>query len=335
MASAGIGPGDEVIVPALTFVATANSVLYSGAKPVFADVCEDTLLLDPKSLEDKMSRRTKAIVAVDYAGQPCDYDELRAVSFRHSLHLFADACHALGASYGGKPVGSVAEASTFSFHPVKPITTGEGGALVTDDHKLAARARIFRNHGIATDFRQREAAGVADYDMQSLGYNCRLPDTACALGLAQLGKLPGWIARRQAIARRYHKAFEKSESVRPLAELPGRTHGYHLFVVRVQGDRDRIFRELRAAGIGVNVHYKPVYLHSFYRGLGDEPGLCPVGACAWWFRCCGGRGPGVSESAGGRARGRQTRDPASETRSARAQSARGAGLSVDDRPPRF
>ena len=281
MAAAGIGPGDEVIVPALTFVATSNSIIYLGGTPVFADVCEDSLLIDPAALDQKFSARTKAIVAVDYAGQPCDYDALRAVAVRHGVPLFADACHALGASLEGRPVGSLADASTFSFHPVKPITTGEGGALVTNDAALASLARIFRNHGITTDFRQRETAGIADYDMQSMGYNCRLPDTACALGLAQLSKLPEWIDRRGAIARRYYEAFRNSPLVRPIAVRPQCTHGYHLFVVRVSGDRDRIFNELRASGIGANVHYKPVYLHSFYRERGYKSGLCPVAEKAW------------------------------------------------------
>ena len=281
MAAIGIGPDDEVIVPAITFVATANSVVYQGGRPVFADVDEATLLVDPDSIRRKITRRTKAMVAVDYAGQPCDYTELQTMAEEHGITLLADACHALGGSYAGKPVGSLAAASTFSFHPVKPITTGEGGAVLTDREDLAERVRIFRNHGITTDFRQRETAGVADYDMQSLGYNFRLPDTACALGLTQLAKLPGWIERRDAIARRYHEAFDNSARVRPLALRPGRTHGHHLFVVRVQGDRDRIFRELRAAGVGANVHFKPVYLHSFYRGLGYEAGLCPVAERAW------------------------------------------------------
>lgn len=281
MAAIGIGPDDEVIVPAITFVATANSVLYQGGRPVFADVDEATLLVDPDSIRGKITPRTKAIVAVDYAGQPCDYAELQTMAEQRGIMLLADACHALGGSYAGQPVGSLAAASTFSFHPVKPITTGEGGAVLTDQTDLAERVRIFRNHGITTDFRQRETAGVADYDMQSLGYNCRLPDTACALGLTQLAKLPGWIERRYAIARRYHEAFDNSATVRPLSLRSGRTHGYHLFVVRVQGDRDRTFRELRAAGVGANVHYKPVYLHSFYRGLGYEAGLCPVAERAW------------------------------------------------------
>lgn len=276
MAAVGIGPGDEVVVPAITFVATANGVLYQGGTPVFADVDPETLLVDPASVAEKITSRTKAIVAVDYAGQPCDYDALQAVAERHGIPLVADACHSLGASYRGRMAGALANLSTFSFHPVKPVTTGEGGMIVTSDVELARRMRIFRNHGITTDFRQRESAGSWDYDMVSLGYNFRLPDLSCALGISQLRKLPEWIERRNHIAVAYHKAFSGSERIRPLVAAADRTHGYHLFVVRVSCDRDEVFRKLRAMGIGVNVHYKPVYLHPFYRSKGYPEGLCPV-----------------------------------------------------------
>jgi perosamine synthetase len=276
MAALEIGPGDEVIVPAITFVATANAAVYQGGVPIFADVDPETLLIDPASVEEKLSARTKAIVAVDYAGQPCDYETLRALADRRGIPLVADACHALGATYKGRRVGSLADLSTFSFHPVKPLTTGEGGMIVTSDDEFARRVRVFRNHGITTDFRQRESAGSWDYDMVSLGYNLRLPDLACVLGLSQLKKLPSWIARRNEIARQYHAAFSGMENIRPLRAEPDRTHGYHLFVVKVSSDRNELFKNLRAAGIGVNVHYKPVYLHPFYQDKGYRAGLCPV-----------------------------------------------------------
>jgi len=274
MAALEIGPGDEVIVPAITFVATANAVVYQGGVPVFADVDPDTLLVDPASVEEKISARTKAIIAVDYAGQPCDYDALRASA--RGIPLVADACHALGATYNDRRVGSLADLSTFSFHPVKPLTTGEGGMIVTSNDEFARRMRVFRNHGITTDFRQRESAGSWDYEMVSLGYNFRLPDLACALGISQLKKLPAWIRRRNEIACQYHRAFADSGTVRALRVEPDRTHGYHLFVVKVSSDRNGAFKKLRAAGIGVNVHYKPVYLHPFYRDRGYRSGLCPV-----------------------------------------------------------
>jgi perosamine synthetase len=282
MAALNVGPGDEVIVPAITFAATANCVAYRGGTPVFADVDPDTLLIDPASVEARLTARTKAVIAVDYAGQPCDYNALREITSRRGLALVADACHALGATYHGRPVGSLADLSTFSFHPVKPITTGEGGMVTTDAPEWARRMRAFRNHGITTDHRQREAAGSWYYEMVELGFNYRLTDLQCALGLAQLPRLPGWLRRREEIARRYHRAFAGNPAVRPLAELSGRTHGRHLYVVRVAGDRKRVFTELRARGVGVQVHYIPVHLHPFYRErFGTGPGLCPAAEAAY------------------------------------------------------
>jgi perosamine synthetase len=278
----GVGPGDEVIVPAITFAASSNAVLYNGARPVFADIEADTLLIDPVSIERKLTSHTKAIVAVDYAGQPADYDALYAIARPRSIRIVADACHAPGARYQDRPVGSLADISAFSFHPVKHITTGEGGLATTADEDIARRMRCFRNHGIDTDARSRESKGSFDYDMAELGYNYRLPDILCALGIAQLPKLDGWVHRRQEIARMYDEAFASMAHVRPLATRPDRTNARHLYVVRLVPeelaiDRNDAFRYLRAAGIGANVHYKPVYLHSYYRDrLGFTLGLCPT-----------------------------------------------------------
>lgn len=287
MHAIGIGPGDEVIVPPMTFAATANCIVYQGGTPIFADVEPDTLLIDPEQVEAKITPRTKAVIAVDYAGQPCDYDALRAIAEHHRLKLVADACHALGASYKGKPVGSLADLSVFSFHPVKHITTGEGGMIVTEDPALAQRMRIFRNHGITTDHRQREQQGSWFYKMVDLGYNYRLTDIQCALGLSQLRKLPGWVARRREIARQYDVAFAGMPTVDPLAVRPDVIHAYHLYMVRVKSQqsgpsRAQVFTALRAAGIGVNVHYIPVHLHPFYRqSFGTAPGMCPVAEAAY------------------------------------------------------
>lgn len=278
-AALGIGPGDEVIVPAITFVATANCIVYQGGTPVFADVDPATLLIDPADVERKITAKTKAIIAVDYAGQPCDYEALRVIAQRHGLSLVADACHALGGSHQGQPVGSLADLSTFSLHPVKPITSGEGGVITTQDAGLAAKMRVFRSHGITSDFRQREKQGSWAYEMVSLGFNYRLSDLQCALAQSQLRKLPGWIARRQEIARRYDDAFSGHSSFVPLTTRPGVSHGYHLYVIRLRGGRDRgaVFKALRGEGIGVNVHYAPVHLHPFYREkFGMGPGLCPA-----------------------------------------------------------
>ena len=284
MAALGIVPGDEVIVPAITFVASANGVVYQGGTPVFADVDPRTLLVDPADVERKITPRTRAIIAVDYAGQPCDYAALRALAARHGLALVADACHALGGAEGGQPVGSLADLSTFSLHPVKPITCGEGGVITTNDADLAAKMRVFRNHGISTDFRQREKLGSWAYEMVGLGYNYRLSDLQCALAASQLRKLPGWVARRQEIAARYDAAFAAATAFRPLAVRPGVAHGYHLYVISLHAglDRDAFFTDLRAQGIGANVHYAPVYLHPFYREkFGTEPGLCPAAESAY------------------------------------------------------
>ncbi|MDT7947018.1 MAG: UDP-4-amino-4,6-dideoxy-N-acetyl-beta-L-altrosamine transaminase [Thermoflexus sp.] len=287
MYAIGIKPGDEVIVPAMTFVATANCVVYQGGVPVFTDVDPDTLLLDPIQVETKITPRTKAIIAVDYAGQPCDYDALWAIANKYGLMLVADACHALGGTYKGRPVGSLAHLTVFSFHPVKHITTGEGGMVTTNDPQLAQRMRIFRNHGITTDYRQREQQGSWFYEMVDLGYNYRITDIQCALGLSQLRKLPAWVKRRQEIAQRYHAAFAEIPAVRPLGVRPEVSHAYHLYVVRLdltrlRATRAQIFAALRAEGIGVNVHYIPVHLHPFYRKrFGTGPGLCPVAEAAY------------------------------------------------------
>jgi perosamine synthetase len=278
MRAIGVHTGDEVIVPALTFAASANAAIYEGGMPVFADVEPDTLLIDPVSVAMKITPRTKAIVAVDYAGQPADYDTLRDLAKGRGIRLIADACHAPGATYNGRSTGTLGDISCFSFHPVKHMTTCEGGMAVTNDEKLAAHMRRFRNHGIDSDHRSREAAGAHAYDMAELGYNYRLPDVQCALGLAQLTRLEGWVHARQRIASLYDRAFADIEQVTPLKVRNDRTNAYHLYVVKLDPalDRDAVFRHLRAAGIGANVHYAPVYLHSYYQHRGYARGLCPV-----------------------------------------------------------
>lgn len=279
--ASGIGPGDEVIVPTLTFAATANAVLYCGATPVFCDVEPDTLLIDTQSAAAKITAKTRAVVAVDYAGQPADYAALRALCEEHDLKLFADACHALGGSWRGQKVGSLADASTFSFHPVKPMTTGEGGMITTDNAELAAKMRVFRNHGITSDHRARERAGSWFYEMVELGFNYRLSDIACALGLSQLPKMPAWTEKRQEIARFYDQTFAEVPNVEPLRARDDVSHAYHLYVVRVP-NRGETFARMREAGIGVNVHYVPVHLHPFYReNCGTQKGEHPGAEAAY------------------------------------------------------
>ena len=287
MFALGVGPGDEVIVPALTFAATANCVVYQGGTPVFADVDPETLLLDPAAAADAVTGQTRAIIAVDYAGQPADYHGLAAIARRKGVAIVADACHALGGALEGRPVGSLARLSTFSFHPVKHVTSGEGGAVATADEPLARRMRLFRNHGISTEAREREAAGSWHYEQLALGYNYRLTDFQCALAASQLRKLPAFLASRRAIACRYTTALGDIPALAPLAVRPGVEHAYHLYVVRLnpehlQATRAQLFAALRAEGIGVNVHYIPVHLHPYYRAtLGTSPGLCPVAEAAY------------------------------------------------------
>ncbi len=277
--AAGIGPGDEIVTSPLTFAATANAALYLGATVRFVDVEPDTGNLDPDLVEAAITDRTKAIVAIDFAGHPADYDRLRVVADRHGLRLLADAAHSLGATYKGRPVGTLADASELSFHPVKPITTAEGGAVVTDDAELAARARRFRTHGITKDPTEmvHPDEGGWWYEQHDLGFNYRLTDVQAALGTSQMRKLDRFVGRRRAIAAAYDAMLADLDAL----ELPGRRDdaepGWHLYIVRTRdpGLRRPLFERLRAQGLGVQVHYLPVYWHPYYQALGYRRGLCP------------------------------------------------------------
>ena len=268
--AAGLKEGDEAITTPLTFAATANCVLYQGATPVFADVSADTLNLDPELVERKLSSKTRAILPVDYAGHPADLTPIVEMARRRGLIVIEDACHALGAEYGGRRVGSIADMTVFSFHPVKHITTGEGGMVATNDAQLAETLRRFRNHGISSDARQRQSAGQWHYEMVLLGFNYRLPDIVCALGIQQLTKLDANLARRREIAARYTDAFQEIPGVIPPAVRPVVNPAWHLYPIRLDlekltAGRAEVFRALRAENIGVNVHYIPVHLHPYYR----------------------------------------------------------------------
>lgn len=280
MMAAGVGPGDEVIVPALTFVASANAARYVGATVVFADIDEHSFVIDTAEVARLVTPRTKAIVAVDYAGLPCDLRGLREIADAHGLSLIEDACHAPGAQFEGRIVGSIADFTAFSFHPVKHLTTGEGGMVTTQHESNDARLRTLRSHGIQTDFRGREAQGTWEYDQTELGYNYRISDINAALGITQLAKQEAWLKRRQDIADRYVELLEDLDEVATQVVPADRSNAWHLFPVRLLGDdvedlRRSVFSRMRADGIGVNVHYKPVYLNTYYRELGYEPGECP------------------------------------------------------------
>jgi len=285
--AAGLKAGDEAITTPMTFAATANCVLYQGATPVFADVCADTLNLDPAEVTKKISSKTRAILPVDYAGHPADLTAIVEIARRHGLLVIEDACHALGAEYSGRRVGSIADMTVFSFHPVKHITTGEGGMVTTNDPKLAETLRRFRNHGISSDARQRQSAGQWHYEMVLLGFNYRLPDIVCALGIEQLGKLDGNLARRREIAEIYTSAFCEIPGVIPPAVRAEANPAWHLYPIRLDlakltTDRAQIFRALRAENIGVNVHYIPVHTHPYYRErFGYKGGEFPVAEDAY------------------------------------------------------
>ncbi len=285
MYAINIQPGDEVIVPPITFAATANAVVFQGGTPVFADVSPDCLLIDPTAIESRITGKTKAIIAVDYAGHPCDYDALRQLADRHGLILVSDSCHSLGGKYKNRPAGSLADLNTFSFHPVKNITTGEGGAVTTNHREWAERMRSFRNHCISTDHHQRSREGNWFYQITDLGYNYRITDLQCALGIQQLGKLEKWIERRQEIAALYKQLLADFPFAEPLPVLPDVSHAFHLFVIRLAeqaGSRAEVFSAMRQSRIGVNVHYIPVHLHPFYKSrFGTAKGMCPVAESAY------------------------------------------------------
>jgi len=284
--AAGIGSDDEVITTPMTFAATANCVRYQGGTVVFADVRKDTLNLDPAKVEARMTPKTKAIVTVDYTGQPSDLDELNAIASRQGLTVIEDASHALGATYRTRRIGALADLTTFSLHPVKHITTGEGGMVTTDNPELASRLRRFRAHGITTEFRDREREGSWLYEMVELGFNYRLTDLQSALGLSQLNKLHGWVVRRREIAARYTTAFAALPEIEMPTVLSDRESAWHLYVIRLNLDRLRagrteVFKALRAENIGVNVHYIPVPWHPYYQALGYKKGEWPVAEGAY------------------------------------------------------
>ncbi|MGA8493607.1 MAG: UDP-4-amino-4,6-dideoxy-N-acetyl-beta-L-altrosamine transaminase [Terriglobales bacterium] len=285
--TSGLQPGDEAITSPLTFAATANCVLYQGATPVFADVLADTLNLDPELATARITPRTKAILPVDYAGHPADLDSFLQLADRHGLIVIEDACHALGAEYRGRRVGSVAHMTVFSFHPVKHLTTGEGGMVTTDNPAFAETLRRFRNHGISTDARQRQSLGQWHYEMVLLGFNYRLTDIACALGLEQMKKLEANLARRRQIAARYSAEFSNMPGVLPPLARQDVNPAWHLYPIRLDStklsaNRGEVFRALRAENIGVNVHYIPVHRHPYYRDrFGYKGGECPVAEAAY------------------------------------------------------
>lgn len=274
--AAGIGENDEVITTPITFAASANCTLYCGGKPVFADIDPVTYNIDPKDIKRKITDKTKAIVAVHYTGQPCDMDAIHMIAKEHNLIVIEDAAHALGADYKGKKIGSISDMTTFSFHPVKHITTAEGGMIMTNNKELYEKLILYRTHGITRDPKLLSRDdGPWYYEQINLGYNYRITDVQCALGISQMKKLENFVAKRRDIAKKYDDAFAGNPNIIIPSQKEGCNNSYHLYVIQVQNvDRRQVFEKLRDAGIGVNVHYIPVYTFPYYRKHGYKNVVC-------------------------------------------------------------
>ncbi len=278
----GIGPGDQVITTPITFAASANCALYCGAEPVFADIDEATYNIDPVSVLEKITDKTKAVVAVDFTGQAVKLRELLEICRERGIYLIEDGAHSLGTSYDGKKVGSIADITTFSFHPVKTITGGEGGAVLTNDDELAKRINLYRSHGITRDtsLMERESEGGWYYEQVGLGMNYRMTDIQAALISSQMDKLDMFSARRKEIVNRYNKAFASIPGVIVQQEIPESDTTRHLYILRLDLDmltigRREFFDAMAGENICCNVHYIPVYRHPYYEKLGYKKGLCP------------------------------------------------------------
>lgn len=281
--AAGVGEGDEVITTPLTFAASANCALYCGATPVFADVDPETYNIDPQSIRQKITQRTKAIVAVDFTGQAVAYEEIRKICDEYNLIFIEDAAHSIATKYNGKAVGSLADMTTFSFHPVKTITSGEGGAILTNNEELYKKLVLAHTHGITRDPQEMEEApeGPWYYEQVSLGYNYRLTDFQAALILSQLKKLDMFAARRKEIVAKYDEAFSQMPEIIVQKEIPQSDTCRHLYIIRLDLEkltctRREFFDAMSAENVQCQVHYVPVYWFPYYKQLGYQKGLCPV-----------------------------------------------------------
>lgn len=281
MFAAGIGNGDEVITTPITFAASANCALYCGGKPVFADINLDTYNIDPASIEKKITSRTKAVVAVDFTGQSVEVEKIREICDKNSLMFIEDAAHSLGTKYNGKPIGSLADMTEFSFHPVKTCTAGEGGAITTDDDELYKKLILFRTHGITRNSEwMMKNDGDWYYQQIELGYNYRMTDMQAALLSSQLDKLEMFAARRKELVKRYDSEFHKIPELTVQKEINESDTVRHLYIIQLNVEmlncgRKEIFDALTAEGVGVNVHYIPTYTFPYYQGLGYKMGSCP------------------------------------------------------------
>ena len=280
--AAGIGEGDEVITTPITFAASANCVLYCGGTPVFADLNPETYNIDPEKIEEKITERTKAVIAVDFTGQAAELGRIREICRRHHLILIEDAAHSLGTKYDGIPVGNIADLTTFSFHPVKTCTAGEGGAILTNEDALYQKLTLFRTHGItrAPEAMDRPSEGGWYYQQLELGFNYRMTDLQAALLASQLDKLEAFGTRRKELVKRYDDVFSKMPELTIQKEIPQSDTVRHLYLLQLKLEmlrctRREAFEALQAEGVGVNVHYIPVYSFPYYQKLGYEMGSCP------------------------------------------------------------
>lgn len=281
--AAGIQPGDEVITTPLTFAASANCVVYCGGRPVFADINPETYNIDPQSIEDHITEKTKAVIAVDYTGQAVEHDRIRDICDRHNLIFIEDAAHAIGTKYNGKPVGSLADMTCFSFHPVKTITSGEGGAISTNNDEFHRKLVLAHLHGMVHDEKDMECTDIEGpwyYEQVSLGYNYRMTDFQAALLMSQLNRLEEFKVRRKEISDRYDREFEEMPEIILQKNIPQSDTCRHLYVIRLNPDRLKctrrdFFDAMSAENIQPQVHYVPVYWFPYYRHLGYEKGICP------------------------------------------------------------
>lgn len=280
--AAGIGEDDEVITTPITFAASANCALYCGGKPVFADINPETYNIDPADIERKITDKTKAVVAVDFTGQAVEIDRIREICDKHNLIFIEDAAHSLGTKYNGKPVGSLADMTEFSFHPVKTCTAGEGGAITTNDDELYKKLVLFRTHGITRvqDWMDKQSEGGWYYQQVELGYNYRMTDMQAALLSSQFDKLDMFAERRKELVKRYDEAFNKMPEIIVQKEIPESETVRHLYIIQLNTEmlkcgRREVFDALQAEGVGVNVHYIPVYFFPYYQKLGYKMGSCP------------------------------------------------------------
>ena len=280
--AAGIGPGDEVITTPMTFAASANCILYCGGKPIFADIDPETYNIDPDSIEKCITDKTKAVIAVDFTGQAVQIDRIREICDKHGLIFIEDAAHSLGTKYNGQPVGSLADMTEFSFHPVKTCTAGEGGAITTNSDEFYKRLILFRTHAITRvqEWMDKESEGGWYYQQVDLGFNYRITDMQAALLSSQLDKLPMFADRRKELVKRYNTAFEEMPEIIVQKEIPESDTVRHLYIIQLVLDkltcsRKEVFEALQAEGLGVNVHYIPTYTFPYYQKLGYKLGTCP------------------------------------------------------------